>query len=88
MVDERGGGRRSIYRHVNSGGSFGGNPLRQTLGLGGASRIERLDIFWPATGSTQTFTDLAVDRAIHVVEGERSYSTLALRSLTFGSQRR
>ena len=88
VVDERGGGRRSIYRHVNSGGSFGGNPLRQTLGLGGASRIERLDIFWPATGSTQTFTDLAVDRAIHVVEGERSYSTLALQSLTFGSQRR
>ena len=88
VVDERGGGRRSIYRHVNSGGSFGGNPLRQTLGLGGTSRIERLDIFWPATGSTQTFTDLPVDRAIHVVEGERSYSTLALQSLTFGSQRR
>ena len=73
---------------MNSGGSFGGNPLRQTLGLGGASRIERLDIFWPATGITQTFTDLPVDRAIHVVEGERSYSTLALQALTFDSQSR
>ena len=88
VVDERGGGRRSIYRHVNSGGSFGGNPLRQTLGLGGASRIERLDIFWPATGITQTFTNLPVDRTIHVVDGERSYSTLDLRTLTFGAQRR
>ena len=82
--DERRGGRRSIYRHVNSGGSFGGNPLRQTLGLGGASRIERLEIHWPATGVTQTFTDVPMDRAIHVVEDEPSYSTPALRSFTFG----
>ena len=89
VVDERGGdGRRSIYRHVNSGGSFGGNPLRQTLGLGGASRIERLDVFWPATGITQTFTDVPADRAIRIVEGEGSYSTLDLRTLTFGSRRR
>ena len=34
VVDEQSGRRRSIYRHVNSGGSFGGNPLRQTLGTG------------------------------------------------------
>ena len=88
VVDEQAGGRRSIYRHVNSGGSFGGNPLRQTLGLGRASRIEQLDIFWPATGRTQTVHDLPVDRAIHVVEGEPSYSTLDLRPLTFGSQTR
>ena len=86
--DQRRGGQRSIYRHVNSGGSFGGNPLRQTLGLGGASRIERLEIFWPATGDTQTFTDVPVDRAIHIVEGEPSYSTLALRSFTFGARPR
>jgi hypothetical protein len=85
VVAEEGGGRRSIYRHVNSGGSFGGNPLRQTLGLGGASRIERLDILWPATGVTQTFTDLPADQAIHIVEGESSYSTLGLPSFTFAS---
>jgi hypothetical protein len=86
VAGERGAGRRSIYRHVNSGGSFGGNPLRQTIGLGRAARIERLEILWPATGSTQTFTDLPADRAIHIVEGERAYSTLALRSFTFGSR--
>ncbi len=84
LVD--GGERRSIYRHVNSGGTFGGNPLRQTIGLGQASRIERLDVFWPTTGITQTFADLPVDRVIHIVEGEESYSTLELRTLAFGSQ--
>ena len=88
VEDEGEGVRRSIYRHVNSGGTFGGNPLRQTIGLGQASRIERLEVFWPATGITQTFADLPVDRVIHIVEGEASYSTLALRTLTLGSQRR
>ena len=88
VVDEGEDVRRSIYRHVNSGGSFGGNPLRQTIGLGSASRIERLDVFWPTTGITQTFADLPVDRVIHIIEGEESYSTLALKTLTLGSQRR
>ena len=87
VVDEQSGRRRSIYRHVNSGGSFGGNPLRQTLGLGRTSRIERLEIHWPATGSTQAFADVPADRAIHIVEGEPSYSTLPLRPLTFGGSR-
>ena len=38
---------RSIYRHVNSGGTFGCNPLRQTIGVGKASRIDKLEIYWP-----------------------------------------
>ena len=78
------GTRRSVYRHVNSGGSFGGNPLRQTVGLGKASEIERLEIFWPTTGLTQTFSDIPVDRAIQIVEGDASYTTLELETLTLG----
>ena len=85
VVDEDEGVRRSIYRHVNSGGSFGGNPLRQTIGLGKASRIERLEVFWPTTGITQTFADLPVDLVIHIVEDEESYSTLGLRTFELGS---
>ena len=77
------GARRSIHRHVNSGGAFGANPLRQTIGLGKAQRIDRLEIFWPTTGLTQTFSDLPVDRIIRIVEGEASYSTLDLKTLAF-----
>ena len=79
------GRRRSIYRHVNSGGSFGGNPLRQTIGLGKARRIEVLEVFWPTTGRTQSFRDLPVDRAIQVVEGDPSYTTLGLKTLKLGT---
>lgn len=88
IADEATGVTRSVYRHVNSGGSFGANPLRQTIGLGTASRIERLEVLWPATGITQTFVDVPADRAIRIVEGEETYSTLPLRTLTLGSERR
>ena len=88
IVDPDTGATRSVYRHVNSGGSFGANPLRQTIGLGTASRIERLEVFWPATGITQTFVDPPLHRVIHIVEGEETYTTLALRTLTLGSEGR
>ena len=84
IVDD--GTRRSVYRHVNSGGSFGANPLRQTIGLGSATRIERLEVFWPTTGETQVFTDLPADQTIRIVEGETSYSTLELRTLALAAQ--
>lgn len=76
---------RSIYRHVNSGGSFGANPLRQTIGLGKAARIETLEVFWPTTGLTQHFTDLPVDQIIQIVEGEASHSTVNLKTIKLGS---
>ena len=65
-----------VYRHVNSGGSFGANPLRQEIGLGAAKVVERLEIFWPATGKTQVFTKVDVDRSYVITEGQ---ATLAPR---------
>ncbi len=62
------GKRRSIYKHVNTGGSFGSNPLRQTIGLGTAAEIVRLEIDWPTTGLTQTFDDVSVDAFYRVIE--------------------
>ncbi len=78
------GTRRSIYRYINSGGTFGGNPLRQTLGLGKATRIEILEVFWPTTGLTQTFTDVPVDQVIRIVEGEQSYATVEVKTVMLG----
>ncbi len=84
--------RRSIYKHVNSGGTFGANPLRQTIGLGQASSIERLEVFWPTTGVAQIFRNVPMDRILEITEGEPRYETLQLETLTLraevlGSQR-
>lgn len=75
------GAQRSIYKHVNSGGTFGCNPLRQTIGLGKASKIEVLEVFWPTTGLTQTFDDVPLDQFIQIVEAEQKYTTLKLKKL-------
>ena len=36
--------------HVGSGGSFGGYPMRQEIGLGEARRVSWLEVLWPVTG--------------------------------------
>ena len=64
------GATRRIFRHVNSGGSFGSNPLRQDLGLGAAEKIESLEVFWPRSGKTQKFTGLELDCALRITEGD------------------
>ena len=78
------GKRRSIYRWVNTGGSFGCNPLRQTLGLGTASRVEVLEVFWPTTGLTQTFREVAPDRLLTITEGSDRIDVVVLKSYKLG----
>ncbi len=75
--------RRSIYRWVNSGGTFGANPFRQEIGVGKAKRIARIQIDWPS-GASQEFHELAVDQFIRVREGEKNYSQLQRHPFQLG----
>jgi len=75
------GVERSVYRHVNSGGSFGCNPLRQSIGLGKATRIRKLEIYWPRTDQTQVFEDLPVNQMIRIFEDRNQYERIALKKL-------
>jgi tetratricopeptide (TPR) repeat protein len=71
------GGNRSVYKHVNSGGTFGANSIqRQFIGLGNAARIERFSIYWPTTDRAQTFVDVPLDRTIQILEGVDSFRIL------------
>ena len=81
IVEE--GASRSIYRHVNSGGSFGGNPLRQTIGLGQAASASEVEIFWPATGKSQRLGKVSSGQLIRVVEGQEGYERVPLKRLHF-----
>jgi tetratricopeptide (TPR) repeat protein len=79
------GEQRSVYKHINSGGSFGANPLRQTLGLGTADKIETLEIFWPTTAITQRFHDVPLNQFIQITEGETQYTIIQLKKLKLGT---
>ena len=78
-----GGKESSIYRWVNSGGSFGANPLRQHLGLGPAAVLQSLEIYWPTSDRTQVFQDVEINQFIVVTEGREEYETLPYRPLEF-----
>jgi hypothetical protein len=59
--------------------------LRQTIGLGKASGIERLEVYWPTTGQTQSFRDVPYDQIIEITEGEDSYTPLKLKTFKLSS---
>ncbi len=78
------GKRRSIHRRVSSGASFGGNPFRREIGVGSATRIEALEIYWPVSDTTQRFENVDVDQWIEIIEGESDYRRLPLKSFELG----
>ena len=61
---------RSVYKDVNSGSSFGANPLRQHMGVGSAATIDTLEIKWPGSGLVQTFRNVHVDAFLKIKEGD------------------
>jgi len=81
-IDEA-SGRRQLTRELNSGGSFGSNPLRREIGLGSAERIALLEVSWPGSGAVQQFENLDVDRMYEIVEGQRQPREVELPSVRF-----
>jgi hypothetical protein len=63
-------GTREIHRVVGSGGSFGASPLRQEIGLGSATVIERIEVTWPFDGKVSRFTGVALDAFHELEEGD------------------
>jgi tetratricopeptide (TPR) repeat protein len=76
-------GGRSLYRTVRSGGSFGASPLRQFFGLGDATAIESIDIWWPTSDVRQHFENTAVDGHYAVREDADAPVLLELPGFVF-----
>jgi hypothetical protein len=72
----------TVYRHVGSGSSFGANPLRQTIGLAKARRAAVVEVYWPTSGTTQVFRDVAADQAIDITESCDTLKVLHLPPFT------
>ena len=77
-------GDRAVHTVVGSGGSFGASSLEQEIGLGQAESIESVEIWWPASGTRQTFEDVPLDTAIEIVEGDDRYSVVERRVFEIG----
>ena len=76
---------RMHYFVLNSGGSFGASPLRLEAGLGSATTIRRLKVTWPATGETQTFESVPMNRIVTITEGAGSFAAEEAKSVRLGA---
>ena len=77
------GSIRSVYRDVNSGGSFGSNPLLQHIGIGQATTVQSIEITWPGSRSIQVFKDIPVDANITIKEGSNQLTKSVLNKVDF-----
>jgi hypothetical protein len=77
------GVERTVYRDVNSGGSFGCSPLRREIGIGQATVIDEINVFWPASGIRQVLKNVHPNQFIQLKEGQEGFSTVPLKALVF-----
>jgi hypothetical protein len=84
LVITENGKRRTIFRDVNSGGSFGSSPMRREIGLGNAARIDSLEVRWHGKGSeSQVFTNIDANQCIRITEGEAGIKKIEYKTFTW-----
>ncbi len=71
------GRKRSVYRWVSSGGSFGANPLRVHIGLGQSESVDALEVQWPTTGARQRFENILANTYVVIEEGDDDYRVVS-----------
>jgi hypothetical protein len=80
-LEDADGRVRSVYRVIGNNGSFGGNPLVETIGLGAATSVTNLTVTWPTSRTTQVFPNVASDQLIVITEGTDSYRVIRQSAL-------
>jgi hypothetical protein len=78
------GVQRSVFKDVNSGGSFGSSPLRQEIGIGQAKMIDDIEIRWAGSGTVQHFYDLKPNQFVEITE-DGKLTPLNLKPLKFNT---
>lgn len=75
--------KRSVYKDVNSGGSFGSSPLKQEVGIGKATVIDELEITWAGSRTVQVFKDVKPNQFLQITEGNDLLIIDTLAKLNF-----
>lgn len=74
---------RSVYRILNSGGSFGASALRMEIGIGQAKIIDQIEITWPKSGKKEIFSTIHPNQFIKIIEGKKGFSKLNIKKTIF-----
>ncbi|OOG68657.1 FG-GAP-like repeat-containing protein [Flavobacterium sp. A45] len=74
---------RSVYRTLNSGGSFGASALRMEIGVGQATIIDQIEITWPKSQKKKVFKNVQPNQFIKIIEGENNFSKVNIKKIVF-----
>ena len=77
--------QQMIFQEVNSGGSFGCNPLRQEIGLGQATKIDSIWIAWNGSDNYQVFKDVKINSFVKIEENKTTVEYLKIRPITWNN---
>ena len=77
---------QTIYRWMNTGGSFGSSPLRLHLGIAEATSIQELQVWWPASRTTSTYRDIAAGSYVEIEEGSETLTLQELKPIPLPQQ--
>jgi len=77
--------KRSVFRDVNSGGSFGSSPLRQEIGIGPANIVDEIEIRWAGSGTVQHLYKLKPGQLLEVTE-DGKVTPINLNILNFNTK--
>lgn len=84
VVFTENGKQRIVYREVTTGGSFGCSPLRVEMGIGQATKVDNVVVFWPASRQLQTFNvTLEANKLYLLEEGQPKAKPLPLNKVVF-----
>ncbi|RRB00835.1 CRTAC1 family protein [Larkinella rosea] len=78
---------RSVYRDVNSGGSFGASPLRREIGIGKATVIDEIEVQWQANGKKQVFRHIKPNQFLRLTEGSDRVEQINLKKIEFKDEK-
>ena len=83
VASDANGQTQVFYNRVNSGGSFGANPLLVEQGLGSFANIQSVDIIWPGGRQAQKITGLTSGTYYIVTQGEKETERIKAEPVTF-----
>jgi tetratricopeptide (TPR) repeat protein len=76
---------RSVYRVVNSGGSFGSSALRMEIGVGQATSIDQIEITWAKSHKKEVFKNIQPNQYIKIIEGKKDFSKITIKKTPFST---
>jgi len=76
---------RSVYRILNSGGSFGASALRMEIGIGQATMIDQIEVTWPKDQKKKVFKNVKPNQYIKIIEGEDNFSKIDSKRTLFST---